>query len=335
MRLAVLEVGSNAIRLASAVWHPSGTLELVLRQHVPLRLGETVFSSGGVSDAALQKLCDALGQLLQQLSPTPQDRLQLCATSALRDANNLLEIRARLQHELGLELVVLSGAEEAARIREGLLQVHTLDSGTVVLGDLGGGSLEVSILQEGKLQRQESLNFGTLRWQRAAQVPELEASFHESVQILQSDAIATAKRLVLSGGNAKWLGRILAEETQHEFVPISGLEIPWAEVQPRLQKIAAAGPETWRTRWRMRPSRSKPSGRPCGCSGCSARLSNPNTCGSPDSPSRKHSCYNLPKPWGYEIPRSRLLQATINPRRRRNGPCSRIGLDNPKNRKKF
>jgi len=81
----------------------------------------------------------------------------------------------------------------------------------------------------------------------------LEASFHESVQILQSDAIATAKRLVLSGGNAKWLGRILAEETQHEFVPISGLEIPWAEVQPRLQKIAAAGPETWRTRWRMRP----------------------------------------------------------------------------------
>ena len=86
----------------------------------------------------------------------------------MRDANNLLEIRARLQHELGLELVVLSGAEEAARIREGLLQVHTLDSGTVVLGDLGGGSLEVSILQEGKLQRQESLNFGTLRWQRAA-----------------------------------------------------------------------------------------------------------------------------------------------------------------------
>ena len=253
MRLAVLEVGSNAIRLASAVWHPSGTLELVLHQHVPLRLGETVFSSGGVSDAALQKLCDALGQLLQQLSPTPQDRLQLCATSALRDANNLLEIRARLQHELGLELVVLSGAEEAARIREGLLQVHTLDSGKVVLGDLGGGSLEVSILQEGKLQRQESLNFGTLRWQRAAQVPELEAGFHESVQILQSNAIATAKRLVLSGGNAKWLGRILAEETQHEFVPISGLEIPWAEVQPRLQQIAAAGPETWRTRWRMRP----------------------------------------------------------------------------------
>ena len=63
MRLAVLEVGSNAIRLASAVWHPSGTLELVLRQHVPLRLGETVFSSGGVSDAALQKRCDALLQI--------------------------------------------------------------------------------------------------------------------------------------------------------------------------------------------------------------------------------------------------------------------------------
>ena len=39
MRLAVLEIGSNAIRLASAVWHPSGTLELVLRQHIPLRLG--------------------------------------------------------------------------------------------------------------------------------------------------------------------------------------------------------------------------------------------------------------------------------------------------------
>ena len=56
MRLAVLEVGSNAIRLASAVLHPSGTLELVLRQHIPLRLGETVFQSGGVTAAVLHAL---------------------------------------------------------------------------------------------------------------------------------------------------------------------------------------------------------------------------------------------------------------------------------------
>ena len=253
MRLAVLEVGSNAIRLASAVLHSSGTLKLILRQHVPLRLGETVFQSGGVTEAAQQALVAALAHLLKQLNPTPEDHLQLCATSALRDAKNLPEIRARLQHELRLELVVLSGAEEAARIREGLLQVHTLDSGVVVLGDLGGGSLELSVLQEGKVQRQVSLDFGTLRWKRAASITELDASFRKAVSALQPTGTASVRKLVLSGGNAKWLGRILAEETEREFLPISGLEIPWVKAQSQLQQIAAMGRQTWQMRWRMRP----------------------------------------------------------------------------------
>jgi len=256
VRLAVLEVGSNAIRLASAVWHPSGTLELVLRQHVPLRLGETVFQSGEVPPATQLALLNALRDLIAQLGETPE-RLQLCATSALRDANNLPEICTRLQHELGLELTVLSGAEEAVRIREGLLQVHPLESGTVVLGDLGGGSLEVSVLHNGEVQRQESLNFGTLRWKRATRPAELEASFQASVQTLSPKNRVAAQRLVLSGGNAKWLGRILAEATEQEFVPISGLEVPWAAVQSRLQELAGAGPETWRTRWGMRPQQTE------------------------------------------------------------------------------
>ena len=253
MRLAVLEVGSNAIRLASAVLHPSGTLELVLRQHIPLRLGETVFQSGGVTEAVLYALVNALAHLRTQLNPQPGDRLQLCATSALRDARNLPEIRERIQHDLGLELVMLSGAEEAARIREGLLQVHALDSGTVVLGDLGGGSLELSMLQDGRLERQESLDFGTLRWQRTEQAAELEPSFHEALIPYQTDVAIPVQQLVLSGGNAKWMGRILAEETQCEFVPVSGLELSWEEAQPRLQHIAESGSTAWRTRWGMRP----------------------------------------------------------------------------------
>ena len=100
--------------------------------------GATILVSGFGGAGMPTALLNALRDLIAQLGETPE-RLQLCATSALRDANNLPEICTRLQHELGLELTVLSGAEEAVRIREGLLQVHPLESGTVVLGDLGGG----------------------------------------------------------------------------------------------------------------------------------------------------------------------------------------------------
>jgi len=91
------------------------------------------------------------------------DEIVAVGTSALRDARNAGDFKARLKRELGLDLRVLSGEEEAAYSYLAVQRGLALEAKEVLVVDVGGGSTELIWGKGGALHRSMSLNLGSVR----------------------------------------------------------------------------------------------------------------------------------------------------------------------------
>src|SRR5687768_17516549 len=89
--------------------------------------------------------------------------LKACATSAMRDARNSVEILQRVKDETGIDIKIISGQEEASYIYENHVADNMSKEETYLYIDVGGGSTELTFFSDGKLAAKESFNIGTIR----------------------------------------------------------------------------------------------------------------------------------------------------------------------------
>jgi exopolyphosphatase/guanosine-5'-triphosphate,3'-diphosphate pyrophosphatase len=106
---------------------------------------------------------DALRGYLERCKTLGVDEVVAVGTSALRDARNTEDFKARLKQELGLELRVLSGEEEAGYSYLGVQRGLSLEEEEVLVVDVGGGSTELIWAREGGLYRSASVDMGSVR----------------------------------------------------------------------------------------------------------------------------------------------------------------------------
>ena len=116
MRIAAVDIGSNAIRLFVAeVFLDSGKIELDKISHtrIPIRLGEDVFTYGRISEKKEMQLTQVLTGMKLLIDSLDVEHFRFCATSAMRSAENGREVVNALEIKTGLAIDILSGAEEA------------------------------------------------------------------------------------------------------------------------------------------------------------------------------------------------------------------------------
>lgn len=165
MTVAVLDIGSNSIKVLVATRRDNGLLEALSMHTIDARI------SAGISKAhprlgeeGMARGLAAIKELLALSSPHAPDKIILVATSAVRDAENGGEFRSRVRAETGHDIRVLTGDEEADLIGRGL----TCDPALAGLRDfhvfdLGGGSLECLAFRERKVIAEASLPLGCVR----------------------------------------------------------------------------------------------------------------------------------------------------------------------------
>ncbi len=113
MRLGVLDVGSNTVHLLVVDAHP-GARPLPAHSHkVELRLAQLLDEDGAIGPEGVDKLVGVVHEALQAAEDKGVEELLPFATSAVREASNADDVLARVQTETGVELQVLTGAEEA------------------------------------------------------------------------------------------------------------------------------------------------------------------------------------------------------------------------------
>jgi exopolyphosphatase/guanosine-5'-triphosphate,3'-diphosphate pyrophosphatase len=144
MRVAVIDIGSNTIKLLVAARSPTGGIDTVHYAVEEARIGRGLGGDRPTLAAdSMQRGATAVAKLLALARTFEPAHIALVATSAVRDATNGAEFAARLLRETGLPVRILTGREEADAIGRGLAADPALAGAqNFYLFDLGGGSLE-------------------------------------------------------------------------------------------------------------------------------------------------------------------------------------------------
>src|SRR5918998_5198028 len=157
--VAIVDIGSNSIRLV--VYDGLDRIpSVIFNEKVMAGLGESLSQSGALSEASQDRAVAALRRFALLAKQMGVKRARVVATAAVRDASNGAAFLKRVR-ATGFKPEVLSGEQEAMMAGQGVLSGIPEADG--IVGDLGGGSLELVDVADGTVRNKASLPFGVLR----------------------------------------------------------------------------------------------------------------------------------------------------------------------------
>lgn len=166
MKIAAVDIGSNAIRLFIADCRSGKDmveLEKLAHTRIPLRLGADVFTVGVISEETKLALRDVILGFKYLIQSVHVQDVRVCATSAMRTAENRDEVAQFILRQTGIKIEILSGAQEAELILSNLSNSEFPNKGNYLFIDVGGGSTELTIIVNGKKIASQSFEIGTVR----------------------------------------------------------------------------------------------------------------------------------------------------------------------------
>jgi exopolyphosphatase/guanosine-5'-triphosphate,3'-diphosphate pyrophosphatase len=144
MRLGVLDVGSNTVHLLVVDAHRGAHPTPMHDDRAVLRLAEHVGPDAILSKEGERALLKAVQQACDQAARQGCEELLALVTSAIREAENGLEVLARIRERTGVELQVLTGEDEARLTFLAVRRWFGWSAGQLLVLDIGGGSLELA-----------------------------------------------------------------------------------------------------------------------------------------------------------------------------------------------
>lgn len=163
VRVAAIDAGSNAIRFVAADFTAPATYTVVHKIRHPIRLGHRVFTHGELDDETMDWAVAAFRIFRREIEALDVERYRAVATSATREAHNRAGFLDRIQAESDIKLEPISGEEEARLVHLAVRSRVDLSQGRWILVDLGGGSVEVSLVDDTGILWSESHRIGTVR----------------------------------------------------------------------------------------------------------------------------------------------------------------------------
>ncbi len=166
MILGAIDIGSNAARLLIAdmsTYKNNQQFTKLNLLRIPLQLGFDVFENGRIGRDKARMLLKTMKMFKLMLHLYQVEHFRICATSAMRDAQNAKEIIRRVKLSTGLKIEIISGQEEANILYQNHLTANLISGETQLFADVGGGSTELTLYMNHTVVQKESFNVGTIR----------------------------------------------------------------------------------------------------------------------------------------------------------------------------
>lgn len=199
---AAIDIGSNAIRLLISTVSISSKdtePEKLLFIRVPIRLGEDVFSSGIISPEKKERLIESMRGFKSMIKVFNVESYMACATSAMREANNGIQICDEILRDNNLKINIISGDKEAEMIfNSGMREALGIDKNYLYV-DVGGGSTEITIYSDHKVVDSRSFRIGTVRILQEAVDKDIMSNMKKWLKYISLKYNPTA--IIGSGGN--------------------------------------------------------------------------------------------------------------------------------------
>lgn len=224
---AGIDIGSNAVRLLIKCLNEPGSTEPLSKVQlvrVPLRLGEDAFVDGRISKKKSKQLISLMKAYHELMEIYEVEAFRACATSAMRDAENGMELVDKIYEKTGIKIEIIDGREEAQLISSDLIRALSgQEEETFLYIDVGGGSTELNLVRGSSLIESRSFDIGTIRQLSGKVRDEERESFGNYVQHLK-ETYGTL-RLVGTGGNINKLLRLGAPSERANIcnLPVANL----------------------------------------------------------------------------------------------------------------
>ncbi|MGF1532068.1 MAG: phosphatase [Bernardetiaceae bacterium] len=163
-RLAVIDIGSNAIRLQISHVHPHQQYPRFKRlEYVrfPLRLGDEVFEHRIIGPDSIQQFLDLMQAYKILMRLYGVEDYMACATSAMREAQNAPEVVQAVWQQHQIRIEIISGQRESEILGKSI--EHLTFAGAYMHVDVGGGSTEINFYEDGQKLSGRSFPLGGVR----------------------------------------------------------------------------------------------------------------------------------------------------------------------------
>jgi exopolyphosphatase/guanosine-5'-triphosphate,3'-diphosphate pyrophosphatase len=214
-RVAGIDIGSNAMRFLAAEFQAPADYTVLEQVRTSVRLGHDVFLTGRLTESAMAAAIDALLLYQQHMKALGITRYRAVATSAVRDSDNADEFIERARAVAGVEIETITGAEEVRLVHQAVRHRIALGEDRWILVDLGGGSVEVSLVDSQDVHWSVSHGMGSVRLLEELQVAGDEPGrfrrrLEEYAATLRIPAVQRARRagFIATGGNIEALARL-------------------------------------------------------------------------------------------------------------------------------
>ena len=217
-RLAAVDIGSNAIRLVIGQIDDHGDISVLKKFREPVRLGQDVFAGGLITAKTREKAIGAFLRFRNRIKEGQIKRVRAVATSALREAKNRDEFIAQVKKASGISIEVIDGLEEGRLIYSAVSHRVNLNDKVAMLIDIGGGSVELTVVDHGVRKATQSFKLGTVRM---LQLIEQRGMKEASIPLLIDELMGPARDFIAkqidklhidiavgTGGNFETLGKL-------------------------------------------------------------------------------------------------------------------------------
>ena len=239
--VAVIDIGSNSVRL---VVYEAMTRSLVslFNEKTLCGLGREVQSTGLLAPDAVAKALTSLRRFRALCKTMKVGRVHAIATAACRDATNGPDFIAKAERICGIDIEILSGPREAKLSALGVVSgIHNPDG---IVGDLGGGSLELIDVRGNRVRQGVTLPLGSLALQDAS-----DKSLKRAERIVRTDLSGVAqlkagrgRTFYAVGGTWRALARIHIIQSGYPLRVMHGYSIPASDAldfAQRLRRLAS------------------------------------------------------------------------------------------------
>ena len=228
--VAVIDVGSNSVRMVVAQVPPEGPIEQLEMMRRPVHLGQDTFVSGRLSQRTMNAAVAVLRDYRKVLDGYHVGEIRAVATSAVREAVNADAFLDRAFMATGVDVEIIEPAEESRLIVEAVLEsvgdAMDLAASQALIVDVGGGSALLSLLRRGEISVTGTYRLGSIRLQEVLATANEPAERAAEILRHQIDIVVASIRISLPlkdvssfiaiGGDARFAARHVGEPGSSE-----------------------------------------------------------------------------------------------------------------------
>ena len=232
--VAVIDVGASAIRMEIAELHPDGSVRQLEALSRGVQLGKDTFTAGRLSSESIQAACEVLRGFKQVMDSYGVGRYRAVTTSAVREADNSDTFLDRVFLRTGLDVDIIEGPEENrltyAAVRDAFAHTPDLASHDCLMVEVGGGSADISFLQDWEPLHSGTYPLGSIRMRQAAEG--ISGDYGRRLRLMRqnvANVIAHVTRdmplrrvryVIMLGGDVRFVAKRLCDSEGSPAIPV-------------------------------------------------------------------------------------------------------------------